>query len=381
MCELRCLKGKIKPAQSLSLHDMMRFDPKLDQAFARALTQRVNAYFKENDISPGANKNYYIKAGVMAAVYWVPFLFILFLGPNANWLFYLLWSVMGIGMSGIGMNVMHDANHGSVSKKGWVNQFFANSMVLLSGYSLTWKIQHNHLHHTYTNVHGLDDDIETEGLLRLHPNDKWKKLHKYQHIYGLFVYGLLTLNWAAMKDFKQLQRYNKEGLLEKHNSQLGMEIWKLIGVKILYFMVFIGLPLFAGYSILSTLLGFVLMHFIAGVVLSVIFQLAHILPETTHPDMETGKERGWHVHQLLTTANFSMDSPFMTFFTGGLNFQVEHHLFPHICHVHYPALSSIVKQTAQEFEVPYNSHPSFMKAVSAHMTFLKEMGKPEVQVA
>jgi linoleoyl-CoA desaturase len=130
--------------------------------------------------------------------------------------------------------------------------------------------------------------------------------------------------------------------------------------------------------------GFITMHFIAGVILTVVFQLAHTVEGTTHPvPDETGTiENNWAVHQMNTTVNFSRQSRLISWYVGGLNFQVEHHLFPTICHVHYPEISEIVKTTAEEFGIPYLENRTFMDAVNSHIETLRRFGRlPDINEA
>ena len=351
------------------------------QEFWSTLRKRVNAYFKENDIKKTANWWYFTKAGIMGLLLWAPLVsFMVWEVPV--WAYLILWVIMGLGMAGVGMNVMHDANHESVSKKKFVNQFFGASMFLLSGNVFNWKVQHNVLHHTFTNLHGKDDDIDAGGLLRLHPNEPQKKMHKYQQYYFPVLYGIMTLYWAIGKDFRNLLSYKKRGLTKQMRTTFTKEFVILIFTKILYWFVFMALPLMAGYGVGWTILGFVMMHYMAGFVLSFIFQLAHVVNEVDQPlDSEINPTRQFANHQLATTNNFGTKSWLLTFYTGGLNYQVEHHLFPGICHVHYPKISKIVKETAAEFKVPYNEHKTFAKAVKSHISFLKSMGQPKLTVA
>ena len=179
--------------------------------FYATLQKKVRAYFNEVKAKPRANTKFWGKAVFMSLLYWLPLLFILFT-PMPLWMFFVCWILMGMGMAGIGMNVMHDANHGSVSDKGWINKTLGASIYLLSGNVFTWKTQHNVLHHSYTNVYGVDEDLDTRGLLRLHPEEKYKPMHKYQHFYAPFLYGMLTINWLITKDFTQLYRYHKLGV-------------------------------------------------------------------------------------------------------------------------------------------------------------------------
>lgn len=361
----------------------VQFPPPTSKSFSRELRKRVNQYFRQADISQKGNRAMYWKTAAMLSFYFVPYLLMLTISPGA-WGVLGLYFVMGLGMSGVGMSVMHDAVHGAYASKSWVNRWLGSTIYLISGNATTWRFQHNVLHHTFTNIEGLDEDLETGGLIRLHPKQEWKNFHRHQGWYAPILYGLLTLNWVVMKDFKQLLRYQRMGLARFSQKQLRNEWIKLIGTKVLYFTLFIALPLILvpapWYSIL---LGFGIMHFSAGFILSFIFQLAHAVDEVnTFTTPDSGKmEDAWMEHQMHTTANFARKSSFLTWYLGGLNYQVEHHLFPNICHVHYPALSKIVSQTAREFGLPYHDHQSFGDAVQSHLRTLKAYGQnPQPQL-
>lgn len=355
-------------------------NPQESKEFWTEMRKRVNAYFKDNGLKKTATSYYYIKAAIMGLMLWGPYAYVM-MNDLSFGMYILVWMFIGIGVAGVGMNVMHDANHESVSKKKSVNQFFGASMFLLSGNVFNWKCQHNVLHHTYTNLYGKDDDINTDGLMRLHPSEPRKKGHRFQVYYFPLLYGLLTLNWALVKDFKNLGSYDKRGLTKQMRTTYMKEFWILLISKLVYWFAFLGMPVIMGYSVLWTILGFVAMHFVSGLVLSVIFQLAHMVHEVSHPDVDMNPSSQFANHQLSTTSNFATNNWLLTFYTGGLNFQVEHHLFPGICHVHYPKIAKIVKETAKEFNVPYYEHRTFGQAIKSHLDFLKMMGSPKVQQA
>ena len=349
-----------------------RAEPK---GFYRTLRSRVMKAIKEdgNDVTGGGRIKR--KAIVLALMYVVPLVAMFFSMPL--WAYFVMWGMAGLGMAGIGMGIMHDANHGSFSNNATVNKWLGSSIVLLCGNTITWKVQHNILHHTYTNVHGKDEDIETDGVIRLHPEQPLKSYHKYQHIYGPILYGIMTLNWLAPKDFKQLVRYNKSGLLQQAGADYKTEWWKLVLGKLLYVTLLIGIPVIlhpqAWYIVV---LGFLSMHFLAGSLLSWTFQLAHVMPTTSKYDGFTQKQLGdWGIHQLLTTANFARNNKLVTWFIGGLNYQVEHHLFPNISHVHYPKIAEIVKKTAEEFKLPYQDIPRLRDAIVHHHQYMKQLGQ------
>ena len=349
-----------------------RAEPK---GFYRTLRARVMKAIKEsgNDVTGGSKIKR--KAFVLAALYIVPLVAMFFSMPV--WLYFVMWGIAGIGMAGIGMGIMHDANHGSFSKNATLNKWLGSSIVLLCGNTITWKIQHNILHHTFTNVHGQDEDIDTGGVIRLHSEQKRKAIHKYQHIYGPVLYAFMTLNWLAPKDFKQLVRYQKSGLLEQAGADYRTEWWKLVLGKLAYIVLLVAIPmLFHPQAWYVAFLGFIAMHFLAGSLLSWTFQLAHSMPSTEKYDGFTQKQLGdWGVHQLLTTANFARNNKIVTWFIGGLNYQVEHHLFPNISHVHYPKIADIVKQTAEEFNLPYQEMPRLRDAIKHHRLYLRTLGQ------
>ena len=365
-------------SQTISKLNIVRFAPKTSESFYDELRKRIDAYFQRKDISKLANSKMRLKTLAMISIYLVPFALILSGIASGSILVFLgLWVVMGVGMVGIGTSIMHDSNHGSYSEKKGVNKLLGSIIVLVGGYHVTWRIQHNILHHTYTNIEGLDGDIETGGLLRFSPHSKHHKLHRFQHIYAWFLYGLLTFQWATIKDFAAVIEYNKKDLLKKEKRSLSRAIWEITGLKLFYYGIFIGLPiLFSGFAWGWVLLGFFIMHFVAGLALSCIFQLAHVMEEAEFPaPLEGNKmENNWAVHQVLNTINFSPRSRIMSWFIGGLNYQIEHHLFPHICHVHYPELSKIVRRTATKWGIPYQQEPTFVSALIGHGRMLRKLG-------
>lgn len=354
----------------------IRFARPTKESFRAILTKRVRAYFEENDKSNKANAVMVIKTIGMLALYFVPYALLYTLGTNALAVIGL-YIVMGFGMSGIGMSVMHDAIHGAYSKSRRLNKILGSTIYLISGNAATWRIQHNVLHHTFTNIEGLDEDMESSGLLRLHPSQPHKRMYKYQKWYAPFVYGLLTLNWVVAKDFKQLVKYYRAGHAGNGEVTIRKEWTTLVITKTIYFALFIVLPLiFVPTSWYWVLLGFASMHFVAGIVLSYVFQLAHMVENIKTLDRpESGLvEDEWMEHQLATTANFARKNWLVNWFVGGLNFQVEHHLFPNICHIHYPQIAEIVRKTALEFGLPYQEYKHMRQALAAHNRHLDVMG-------
>lgn len=344
--------------------------------FFRTLNKRVNSYFKDNQIKRTGNWKLHLKTVVMFSIYLTPYFLLLTLN-FPTWAQLLSTIVMGIGMAGIGMNVMHDANHGSYSSKKWINKIMGSSIYILAGNVYNWQVQHNVLHHTYTNIHGHDEDLEAGRVLRFSKHAKWHKLHKFQHYYSIFLYGLLTFNWAITTDFKQTRNYLKRKLSFGKFPKPSVQWSILVITKIIYFSIWLVIPiLFFDIAWWKILIGFFIMHYVAGLILSVIFQLAHVVEEANMPlpDESGNMKNTWAIHQLFTTVNFGTTNKVMNWFTGGLNHQVEHHIFPNISHVHYTKISKIVRETALEFNLPYNEYKTTRKALIAHFKHLKEMG-------
>jgi linoleoyl-CoA desaturase len=361
----------------------IRFAPGRAEFFS-TLNQRVNDYFKSNNISRYANAEMKWKTFVMFSMYLIPYT-LMITGVISNlWLMLGLCMVMGFGIAGIGLSVMHDANHGGYSNKSWVNSALGFSLNIVGGNSFNWKVQHNVLHHTYTNIHDVDEDISPRGILRMSPYGEWKFFHRFQHFYAWFFYGLLTLVWVLVKDFIRLIKYQRDGMVKKQKANIAIEWAILIGTKLAYVFYIGVLPMIVlGLTWWQVLLGFLIMHYIAGFILAIIFQPAHVIEGTEYPmpDDDGKMENTWAIHQLLTTTNFANNNRVLNWYVGGLNFQVEHHLFPNICHVHYRKISAIVKYTAEEFGVPYKSEPTFIGALAAHARLLKQLGeKPVMQM-
>jgi linoleoyl-CoA desaturase len=233
------------------------------------------------------------------------------------------------------------------------------------------------IHHTYTNIPGHDEDIEVApGLVRISEEEKVNKLQRYQHFYAFLLYGLASLSWVMRKDYKKF--FQKQIGQHDNTNHPPIEYFNLFFYKALYYTLFIILPLYVlDITWWQFIIGFVCMHLAEGLVLGLVFQLAHVVEGMAFPvPDETGNiDEAWAVHQMQTTANFARKSWLANFLCGGLNMQIEHHLFPRICHIHYAAISDIVKKTAIEFRVPYIENPTFLSALRSHYRMLKRLGK------
>lgn len=355
----------------------VRFNKKDRPEFYKELRKRVNAYFKEKGISMRANAQMKFKTVFMILLYLSPLALILSGVTNSLYTMFLAWAIMGFGMVGIGASIMHDANHGSYSKKKRVNQFLGYLVNLVGGYHVNWKIQHNVLHHSFTNVDGFDEDIEN-ALFRFSPDKERKKRFRFQAFYAPFLYSIMTLYWLLVKDIIQLKGYAQRNLLKAQGRNFWTSLLELFLTKSGYLVLTLLLPiLFLPFPWWQTLLGFLTMHFVAGLFLSLIFQPAHVVTDVDFykPDEDGSVENNWAIHQFQTTANYARGSKAFSWFIGGLNHQIEHHLFPNICHIHYERIAPIVQEIAENYEVPYHEHRTFVGAIRNHFLMLDRLGK------
>ena len=322
-----------------------------------------------------------IKSVVMLSLLFVPLILVMSGLVTSVPVLFLLYIISGLGTAGVGMGVMHDAIHGSYSRNRNVNKWLGYTMNVIGANDEVWRLQHNVLHHTYTNISEHDDDINAPSFLRFSPHVPKKTVHQFQHFYTWFFYGMSTLSWVTTKDFIRLTRYYKLGLVGDRKAYI-RQIFRIILWKLVYFSYVLILPtLLSPFSFWMILLAFIASQFVTGLSMSMVFQTAHVMPETEFPlPNELGEmESGRLIHQMATTSNYAPKSRIFSWFIGGLNYQVEHHLFPNICHVHYRKIAPIIQQTAQEFGVPYLYKKTFLDALICHYRMLRHLGNVETQ--
>lgn len=345
--------------------------------FIREMKRRVNAYFKAEGLSKHADGRMIRKTIAMLALTFVPYGLIMS-GSFGPWAMLGFCVVMGIGTAGCGFSIAHDALHGAYTKNRAANAVLDLSFDVLGGSGYFWKITHNVIHHTYTNIHGIDEDLEVSPFIRLSPNSEHRPIHRMQHFFAFAAYSVSTLYWVLVKDYKIL-------MLKHLGPYKGIEhprreIVKLFAMKLLYYGYVIVLPLLVlDVAWWQFVIGFVVMHLTAGLILGVVFQLAHVVegPEHFAVGEQDEMEDAWLVHEMKTTANFGRSNKLLCWYVGGLNFQIEHHLFPRICSIHYPAISPIVEAVAKEHGVPYHHHPTLRAAIASHYRMLKRLGRSE----
>ncbi len=342
--------------------------------FFNALRSKIDQYFVDHDIKPTGNAKLYTKTVVLSIVAVCIYTSLVFVHlPVAVAI--VLCILLGMSFASIGFNVMHDGAHGSYSTNKNVNNIMALSLNLMGGSSFMWKIKHNLVHHSFTNIEGMDDDIDIKPLMRVNEQQPKYWFHRFQHIYGLILYGATYLTWIFIEDFRKYFTH-KVGEMPIRKMKLSEHIgfW---ATKLMYIGIFMVVPAFTQ-GVLNTFIGYAITVFACGLTIAVVFQLAHIVEGVKFPEADpiTHKiEQEWAVHQLETTANFATKSKVVSWFMGGLNFQVEHHLFPRISHIHYPALNRIVRETCAEFNVVYMEYPTVWSAIGAHLRHLKTIGE------
>ncbi len=343
-------------------------------AFYKELKRRVDAYFAETGKSPRDAWQMYLKTFIVIAWFAASYALLVFYCQNW-WQGVLACISLGLSAAAIGFNIQHDGGHRAYSRFNWVNRIMAMTIDLMGGSSYVWDMKHNMIHHTYANITGHDDDIDVGVLARLSPHQKRFKFHRLQHFYMWPLYGLIAIKWQVFDDFFNVAigKIGNHKLPRPKGWNLAVFI---LGKAFFFTMVFVIPMMFHPWYI--ALAFYMLTNLINGVVLSTVFQLAHCVEEADFPmpDQANTMQTHWAVHQIETTVDFARRSKVLTWLLGGLNYQVEHHLFHKICHVHYPALSKVVEQTCKEYEIRYNEHPSFVAGVVSHFRWLRRMGLP-----
>ena len=344
-------------------------------SFYNDLRQRVNQYFTETNQEQTGNIWVHIKALYFIVSLIVSYIYLVFYTPSAI-IALPICVYMGIMTAGVGFNVMHDGAHGSFSKSRTVNKAAAFTLSMMGGSHFMWNLKHNNVHHVFTNVDGVDDDIDIRPFLRLCETQKHHPMHRFQHMYFVVLYGTMHFFWMFWLDYKKYFRKRIGNIpLTKHNMPLIDHIIFWAGKFTCYFIM-LGLPIYK-LGLVPALTGYAVFVVVTGFLISIVFQLAHTVEHTDFPMPDNvGKfENEWAIHQVQTTANFATGNRLVTWFVGGLNFQIEHHLFPKVSHVHYPSLSRIVRETCAEYNVHYNEFPHMTAAVQSQVRYLKHLGQ------
>ena len=346
-----------------------------NRVFYAALKSSVDEYFATNNIKKTGNGKLFTKTLILIPAAIIIYISLLVFSMPAV-VGILLSGLFGFVLASIGFNVMHDACHGSYSSRGWINGLMGHTLNALGGNAFIWKFKHNIIHHTYTNVDGMDDDIAKSPLMRQCHTQKWLPMHRFQHIYVVLVYSITSFAWVFMMDYaKYFSKKIVSTPLQKMSKKEHLIFWL---TKILYLLFYVAIPVMAvGWG--KWAIGFVSFNIVMGFTLAIVFQLAHVVEdavfEFTDSENDLKIEEEWAVYQVKATANFATKNKIISWFVGGLNFQVEHHLFPRVSHIHYRALNKIVKETCMQYNVPYNEFPTMLKAMASHFKMMKEFGR------
>jgi linoleoyl-CoA desaturase len=346
--------------------------------FYTNLKAEVDTYFTQNNINPKGDWRLYSKAWILLSAALALYIILLSVSMPAI-VSVIGCTLLGFVMASIGFNVMHDACHGSFSNNETLNTIMGYTLNILGGNSYLWKQKHNIIHHTYTNVDGLDDDIAKSPVIRQCYSQKWVPAHKVQHVYLPLIYAITSLAWAFIMDF---QKYFSGKIFRTTRWKMDAKEHIIFWVGKIYFVLaYMLIPIyFVGFS--QWLVGFLVLHVAMGFTLAIVFQLAHVVEHTHFEDANHGDlsvENNWAKHEVLTTANFAPNNAIVNWYVGGLNYQIEHHLFPKVSHIHYPAISKYVKQACAAHQIPYNEFPTMWSAVKSHFKVMKAFGQNRLE--
>ena len=364
--ESACSKSAVFVVPKFERHD----------EFFLTLKRRVDQYFLITHKNSRDCWQMYVKTFLILSWFGGSYAFLMF-GPVSWWTVVPVSVSLGLSMAAIGFSIQHDGSHRAYSRFSIINRMAAVCLDMLGGSSHYWARKHNVIHHTYANITGHDDDIKLGILGRLSPHQRHLSIHRLQHLYLWFLYGFITMKWQFYDDFRDLLR-DRTGAHSAGRPQ-GWDLAIFIVGKSLFLTVAVIVPMLL-HSWWEVLLVYLGVSFVQGVTLSVVFQLAHCVEEAAFPMPEPQSGRmasSFALHQIETTVDFAPDNRLLSWLVGGLNYQIEHHLFPQICHIHYRALSPLVKEACREFGLRYNVHPTFRSGVASHYRWLRRMGAAE----
>lgn len=350
---------------------MLQYSFNNSSPFYHLLKQKVDHYFSSHNLHRAGNTPLYSKAIVQVLFATALYIILVFFTPPV-WISILLCVLLGLNLAVIGFNIMHEGGHQAFSKYSWINSVSAYFLNVLGGNTYYWKIKHNVNHHTFTNIEGMDSDIDVKPFMRLHKDQPLHKYHRFQHIYWILLYGISYIAWVFYEDF---QKY-ATGKISDNTPQKRIPFKEhaiFWATKLLYVTFYVIIPILT-VGWLFWLIGFLIITFVCGVAISIVFQLAHVVEGTEFHIVNNQNKQDWAVHQVVSTANFATSNRLLHWLLGGLNFQIEHHLFPRVSHIHYPAISRFVKETCQEFNITYHEYKTMRTALVSHLVHLRKLG-------
>ncbi len=347
-----------------------------DNSFHRELRRRVEAEFKRSGTRQRDSVQMYVKTAVLLATFGLTYAALVFLA-GCWWQALPLAIVLGMATAAIGFNIMHDGGHQAYSQRRWVNRLMALTLDLVGGSSYIWQWKHARFHHTWVNVAGHDSDIDLGVLGRLSPLQRRRPWHRWQHIYLWPLYAVTAIRWHLYGDFRDMLT----GTVGERpfDRPRGVDLAGFVIGKLVFFALAFGIPLLF-HPVGTVLLFYALVSAVAGLLLALVFQMAHVVEQAAFPvPDESGCRMAvpWAIHQLQTTVDFARGNRILSWLIGGLNFQVEHHLFPRISHVHYPQLARVVEAACREFDLPYLEHRTFRAGIASHYRWLRQLGQAD----
>jgi linoleoyl-CoA desaturase len=370
------IEAREPPARAASPPPATRPKFAADAGFLAEVRRRVADYFRATGRRPQDHPAMYLKT--LTILLWLAGSWALLVFAAGHW-----WQAvplalsLALAMAALGFSIQHDGGHHAYSRRRWVNRLAARSLDLMGASSYLWHWKHEVIHHTYTNVSGVDTDIEIGSIVRVTPHQPRKWFHRWQHLYLFPLYAITAPRWHLYGDYKEVLT----GRMGPHPipRPRGWDLALFVGGKLfsMTWMVAIPLVYHPWYLVLAF---YLLVTGVMGVAMSIVFQLAHCVSEAAFPAADPDTHRlgeSWAVHQVATTVDFARDNRVLNWWVGGLNFQIEHHLFPQVCHIHYPAIAPIVEEVCREYDVPYHAHPTFFSGLRSHYRWLKKMGRPE----
>jgi len=371
----RALQASSKNHANVAVELAERLKFGTTDGFQLELRRRVDEFFRSTGRRQRDCPQMYLKTAIIVTCFVAAYGLLVFVAQTW-WQALPLAMLLGVATAAIGFNIQHDGGHQAYSNYTWINKLMALSLDLVGGSSYVWRWKHGIIHHTFVNITGHDADIDLGVLGRLSPHQKRRRFHRWQHWYLWPLYGFVAVKWHLIDDFLDVYR-GRVGSYPVPRP-LGWELLIFLAGKVAFFVLAFGIPLLF-HPVGLVLAFYVLTAMVLGLVLSVVFQLAHCVEDANFPmpQPDTGRiENAWAIHQAETTVDFARRSPLACWLLGGLNFQIEHHLFPRICHVNYPALSKVVEATCREFGVKYVAHETFRASLASHFRWLRRMGKP-----
>ena len=346
-----------------------------DNRFHRELRRRVDEEFKRTGTRQRDSAQMYLKTAIILAIFVLSYVALVFFAA-AGWQALPISILLGMATAAIGFNVMHDGGHQAYSDRRWINRLMAMTLDVVGGSSYIWQWKHARFHHTWVNVAGHDSDIDLGVLGRLSPEQPWRPWHRWQHLYLWVLYGVTAIRWHVYGDFRDMIT----GTIGERRFERPRG-WDLVGFvigKLVFFTLAFALPLMF-HSMGAVLLFYTITSAVAGVLLALVFQMAHVVEEADFPLPNAASRQidaPWAIHQLETTVDFARDNRVLSWLIGGLNFQIEHHLFPRVSHVHYPAIARVVEAACVEYGVTYRTHRSFAAGIASHYRWLRRLARP-----